>query len=82
MNDAPNITINGRDFEMVKDWVTYDEIVQMAGMTGNPSMTFAMKFGAGPDGQPARYCGILHSTSQPLSLWGPTHFDCVHTGNA
>lgn len=79
-NDGPfKITVNGREFELSKTRILYDEVCQLAGYDPEtyPSMTFRTQY---PE-QRAGMGGIVHR-DESIDISHLTHFSCVHTGNA
>lgn len=67
------IVVNARTHETVPGNVaTYEHLVHVAGMTGQPSMT--VRF---PDGR-----GRIVSSGQEIELVDGLVVTCVHTGNA
>lgn len=71
------ITINGRDHDVPGGYLSYEELVKLAGKTGNPSATYL-----GPRMGDMRRGGIMHPGCKPIELEEGMHFDVVHTGNA
>lgn len=68
-----SITVNG-DQRQVPKRVTYEDLVRLAGLTGNPSMT--VSFGDRSRSGRAPYAG------QTIDLDDGAHVTVVHTGNA
>jgi len=68
-----NFLLNGRKIASPVASLTYEELVTMAGKTGNPSMTvFDKKSGR----------GFAPHTGKVIELVEGMVINCVHTGNA
>jgi len=58
--------------------VTYDEIVELAGMPGTPTVTYAAKRNNGD----TMRSGTMYPGCKPLELSHTMRFTVVHTGGA
>jgi len=69
-----NITVilNGESMRMPEGRIDYEDLVSLAGLRGNPSMTWHQRGGAG---------GIL-SPGRWVEVRAGMVFNVVHTGNA
>ena len=70
------INVNGelRDFEGTS--ITYEQIVEMAGKKGNPSVIYNVRIS-----DDMRRSGPMHAGSRVTIVEGMT-FSVIHTGNA
>lgn len=73
------IIINGKTHDTFEgNEATYEHIVQVAGMTGNPSMTVSWR-----DERDARVqSGCILSAGQSIELRDGMRISVCHTGNA
>ena len=71
------IIVNGSPIMVESVTVTYAEIVALAGLTGNPSVTYCSK----RDGDTRRE-GTMYAGCSPVLLSDVMVFSVVHTGGA
>lgn len=71
------VNINGVDREVDADRITYFALVELAGETGYPSVTYS-----GPRRGYSRRSGEMHAGCEPVKLEDGMVFSVIHTGNA
>jgi len=71
------IIVNGFAVYFEPACISYQEIVELAGLTGTPSVTYSSK----RDGDVRRE-GTMHAGCSPVLLTDVMVFNVVHTGGA
>lgn len=71
------IVVNGQSIKTDAISISYEEIVELAGYSGNPSVTYCSKL----DGDVRRQ-GTMYAGCSPVLLTDVMIFDVVHTGAA
>lgn len=71
------IVVNGNLVEFEPAYISYEEIVALAGLTGTPSVTYRSK----RDGDVRRE-GTMYTGCSPVLLTDVMTFSVVHTGGA
>lgn len=76
--DVPRIRIivNGLEF-LVEEKVTYEQIVELAGKRGNPTVTYSTRRKGD-----SRRSGEMHQGCNPVQVEEGMMFNAMHTGNA
>ena len=69
-----NIIVNGAPLQVEGAELTYEAVVELVGLHGNPSVTY--RYAAGPKSE-----GIMHRGSPSVILQEGTVFNCCHTDN-
>lgn len=72
-----NISINGKSFTVVGSAISYEKVVELAGLKGSPSVVYHA-----PRQGDLHRDGIMHPGCAPVLLEESLRFECVHTGNA
>lgn len=73
-----NIYVNGKATETELVEVHYADVVALAGMSGNPSVTYRARLGHDDTSR----AGTLYEGKAPIRLIEGMAFNVVHTGNA
>ncbi len=71
------IVINTRVLDFYGSQISYEKVVQLAGMTGHPSVTYR-----GPRNGDSQRSGIMHPGCKAVELDEGMVFNAQHTGNA
>lgn len=76
MEPRIKIIVNGLEF-LVEETVTYEQIVELAGKRGNPTVVYSSK----KRGDSQR-SGEMHTGCRPVRVEPFMVFSAMHTGNA
>ena len=71
------IIVNGKTIDAPASYATYEEIVELAGHAGNPTVTYSAWLS-----KDVRKSGVMFTTCEPVEIVDGMHFEVVHTGNA
>lgn len=74
------ININSKEVEITETTLSYERIVELAGMQGNPSMMYRMKNTMGDRSVYAE--GILAPGEVVKEVWEGARFTVCHTNRA
>lgn len=74
MNNDTKVCVNGRLVAFEPAHITYEEIVRLSGLTGNPSVTYCSK----RDGDVRRQ-GTMYAGCSPVLVTDAMTFNIVHT---
>jgi len=77
MKVTTRVNVNGKPMEATGETVSYEYIVELAGMTGYPTVTYS-----GPRKGDMRRSGEMHMGCPPVVLEPGMIFNVCHTGNA
>lgn len=72
-----NIVVNSREYNFFGSQISYEEIVKLAGKTGNPSVTYR-----GPTKGDSLRKGNMHADCAAVELEEGMIFNVQHTGGA
>lgn len=71
------IIVNGLEFKVGRE-VTYEQVVELAGKRGNPTVTYSTRRRRGD----ALRSGTMHTGCRPVAVEDGMVFSAMHTGNA
>lgn len=72
-----SIGIDGLEVDFVGEHISYEEVVRLAGLTGNPSVAYRSLWRGD-----SRRIGTMYPGCRPVIVEAGMYFNVMHTGNA